>query len=223
VDLTVTALFGTLWFGLVFVLSRIALSEIFSTRQRDFVAAAIALGLVLGAALPKHWLDLRRDPLTEDHGRNAAASVETRTSPRDPIAMIEPACRRAQLTSRKVGIGSLDEMYTGQALLDSGSATARSAKLRFTGWTARDRNTPSAATCLAVDGRIVPSARGTYGHSRPDVAAAYGTTALTNTGFEIVLAPRTLAPGTHVVEAVSVAANGTASIASQRRTIEIRP
>ena len=48
----------------------------------------------------------------------------------------------------------------------------------------------------------------TLGLARPDVAAAYGKTAYTNSGYQLVYSVASLSPGTHAVTVVAIDSGG---------------
>jgi hypothetical protein len=216
----VALLFAILWFGLILGLSREALTTMFPKGQREFVACAIALGVLLASQLPSHWIEIDRGAIASAAAPHPTDAAKTAGSNAD-ATKVAPRCDRLAARPVHGGIGSLDEMYTNGVVLAPGGSTHREARLKLTGWSAIDRITASQGVCLAIDGRVVPDARTTYGLSRPDVSAAYGNANLTNTGFEIDMAPFSLSAGGHTVEVVSIGKNGSAEISTKARALVV--
>jgi hypothetical protein len=235
----VAVLFAVLWLGLVFLLARELLRRVFSGPQRDFVAAGFAIAVLVGATLPQSWVDVQHGPLAElsASSPSTTAAAPSAAPPAPSAAPAAPttaatvllrdvsrACRAISGRPKALGQGSLDVVFAGAVPLPPAVAASRHTELHFIGWSATDAHRPSTAACLLIDGRPMHDAVALYGGSRPDVAAAYSDAAVTDTGFEINVAPSVMpSNGRHVFSVVSLARNGTVLQVHEPRTIVIQP
>jgi hypothetical protein len=118
---------------------------------------------------------------------------------------------------RSTTLGPLTITVTGgppvgslEAAIDSktGSSTIPQAdSLLVAGWVADPTDgSPLSNVKVYIDGTSIGTP--TLGLPRPDVAAAYGKTAYTNSGYQLVYSVASLSPGTHAVTVVAIDSGG---------------
>ena len=118
---------------------------------------------------------------------------------------------------RSTTLGPLTITVTGgspvgslEAAIDSknGSSTIpQTDSLLVAGWVADPTDgSPLSNVKVYIDGTSIGTP--TLGLARPDVAAAYGKTAYTNSGYQLVYSVASLSPGTHAVTVVAIDSGG---------------
>lgn len=208
-------LFAILWLFVGFFAVRWLARRYFTQPRRATVFAA---GVVAAFAAGALW------PLG-DHGGQfqptaasvpAAGSAPVGAAPPTTARNVSSVCRKAHLGQAKTRavVDVVDLIHAGQLTTMPAHFAAEPADTLFiAGWAVDPASpVPAAAVCLVIDGLLQPQATALYGATRADVAAALGSTNLTESGYNLQLPVRTMASGQHHVAIAVVLANGSVGV-----------
>jgi hypothetical protein len=189
-------------------------------RRSDVFAIAVVAAYAFGLL----WPFLYRHVVAPGPDSVAAGVVAPAAAPAGPppvVKAVSAKCRASgTVTPSTRSLGNLDvigEIAAGVPVArTTGFTLLRSGTLALEGWAAdAGTKTPALAACLMIDGKVQPQAIATYGMSRPDVATAYHSDAMTGTGFLLTLDAKALAPGNHAIAIAVVTSSGVSALASK--------
>ena len=206
----------------IFVLALLGLSRFFLMRYTpdprfaNGATAAVFAAFLVGLYSARALLPVAPAPPAAAPALGSVLGTGTPPGLRDTSGL----CRSVNGSFGAAAPGSIDDLRSDEqqtsVVAEGGQVNAR-VQYVAEGWaTESGMDRPAAGVCLVVDGKIEPRARSYFGLARPDIAAGYHHAEVGSSGYMLVIAPGTLSPGKHRIQAMSKLGSGFATLPAVR-------